>query len=68
MKEIIIDGFDNWTERQFICNACECIFKATPPDYKTVYTGNKTVAFVAECPHCGADAYTPPELICGVNI
>lgn len=65
MKKIITDGFDNWLEKRFVCNACGCGFEATPPDYKTVYTGNKTVAFVTECPYCGVDAYTSPELIVG---
>lgn len=68
MKDIILQGHDNWLEKKFKCNACGCTFIATPPDYKTVYAGDKKICFITSCPYCGVDAYTPPELIEGVKI
>ena len=64
MVKLIVEGHAQWAGRYFKCNACEAEFRATPPDYDTVYIGNgKQICFVAECPCCGVDVYTAPEWI-----
>lgn len=63
MKDMIVHGYNSWLKKGFECNACGCIFTATPPDYKTVYVGDKKISFVSNCPYCGVDAYTAPEKI-----